>query len=297
MKLNRILSELKIKNVDLINEQEFETLGLAVSQINNTMCTFVDNEKFVNSLGSNVSMVITTKEIANKIKNCGICVVENPRILFFKIHNFLKNNLEYVRKEFKTIIGENCNISDKSYIAKNNVVIGNNVTIEEFVSIKENTSIGDNSIIRAGSVIGGLGFEFKRNGSEVISVEHLGGVVIKNNVEIQQNNCIDRAIYPWDDTVIGENCKTDNFVHIAHACKLGNAILIAACTCVAGRVVIGDNVWVGPGVTIINGIEIGNEASISFGSVVTKSVDAGNTVTGNFAIEHSKFIEHMKTIR
>lgn len=60
---------------------------------------------------------------------------------------------------------------------------------------------------------------------------------------------------------------------------------------------IGDNVWIGPGVTITNGIEVGNKASISIGSVVTKSVNDGSTVTGNFAIDHSKFIEHMKTIR
>ena len=132
--------------------------------------------------------------------------------------------------------------------------IGNNVVIEEFVSIKENTIIGDNCVIRAGSIIGGEGFEHKRNGEDVLSVKHLGGVIIEDNVEFQQGNFVDKAIYPWDDTIIGENSKTDNNVHIAHADKIGKRVFIAASTCIAGRVEIGNDVWIGPGVTVTNGI-------------------------------------------
>ena len=114
---------------------------------------------------------------------------------------------------------------------------------------------------------------------------------------MQQGNFVDKAIYPWDNTIIGDYSKTDNNVHIAHADKIGKRVFIAACTCIAGRVETGDDVWIGPGVTVINGISIGDKAKISIGSVVTKSVKNGEQVTGNFAIPHAKFIENLKKNR
>ena len=47
-----------------------------------------------------------------------------------------------------------------------------------------------------------------------MGVKHLGGVKIGKNVEIQHNTCVDKAVYPWDDTIIGNNSKIDNLVHI-----------------------------------------------------------------------------------
>ena len=297
MRLRNILNELKIYDVELINEQEFDTLGLAITNIDKDICTFIDNEKYIDSLTDSVSMIITNKDISKKIKNRGICITNNPRILFFEIHNFLKNNSEYVRIKFDTIIGNNCSISDKSFIAKNNVIIGNNVTIEEFVSIKENTSIGDNSIIRAGSIIGGEGFEFKNLGESIIGVQHLGGVILGNNVEIQYNSCVDKAVYPWDDTIIGDYVKVDNLVHIAHSVKVNKNVMIVALSGVGGRTIIDSNTWIGFSTTLKNGIYVGKNARVNMGAVVTTNVSEDQAVTGNFAIEHSKFLKHLKSIR
>lgn len=296
-----LLSELLKKN-DIVenyvikNEKEIESLALSGSNIDLQFCTFVESEKYLNQLSLNATMVFTTDELSEKILECGkgVCIVENPRLSFFLLHNAMQDYDSYRRTDRPVVIGENCRISDKACIATQNVKIGDNVIIEEFVSIKENTEIGDNCIIRAGSIIGGEGFEHKRNGEEIISVKHLGGVIIENNVELQQGNFVDKAIYPWDNTIIGEGTKTDNNVHIAHADKIGKRVFIAACTCIAGRVETGEDVWIGPGVTIINGIFIGNKAKISIGSVVTKPVMENERVTGNFAIEHSKFLENIK---
>lgn len=296
MNIDSILSELNVKHKCKRNS-DFETLGLIESDTKKNICTFVAEKKYLSDFNSNVSVVITTEEVATEIENVGVCIVDNPRYTFFLLHNYLCKTEEYIRLAFKTKIGNKCSISDMSYIADKNVIIGDNVTIEEFVSIKENVVIGNNSIIRAGTIVGGIGFEQKRHGDTVMSVEHAGGVIIGENVELQQSNCIDRAIYPWDDTIIGDYCRTDNKVHIAHAVKMKPRVLIAACTCVAGRVVIGEDVWIGPGVTVINGIHIGKNARVNIGSVATKDVPENGAVTGNFAIEHKKFIENMKKIR
>lgn len=283
----------------IIEDREFETLGLAGADVNLKYCTFIEDEKYIKTISENACMTITKPEIADKLKDIGLCISENPRISFFKLHNYLSKLSDYrLTEDFDTKIGNNCNISPLSYIAKKNVKIGSNVTIEEFVSIKENTIIGDNTIIRAGSIIGGEGYEFKRiQDGDILPVTHIGWTVAGNNVEIQQNTCIDKAIYPWDKTLIGNNCKIDNLVHIAHGVKLGEGVFVVAGSLLGGRTVIKENTWVGVGATISNGLTIGKESSINIGAVVTKSLEDNSNVTGNFAIDHKKFIEFIKSIR
>ena len=66
---------------------------------------------------------------------------------------------------------------------------------------------------------------------------------------------------------------------------------------VAGSTTIGDDVWIGPGASISSEIVIGNGASVTIGSVVVRDVAPGQKVTGNFAVDHKKFIAFMRKIR
>lgn len=299
-----LLSEILKNNVvaypyRIVNEQEISYLALAGTQIDEPLCTFLDTAKYAGGIGDNIKMLLTTEDLYPlfKDKTIGLCISENPRDMFFRLHNYLCAHGEYgyTRPEFDTVIGENCNIHPLASIAKKNVRIGNNVTIEEFCVVRENTVIGDNTVIRAGTIIGGIGFEMKHEeGYKTYRVEHAGGVIIGHDVELQQTNCVDRAVYPWDNTVIGEYTRTDNMIHIAHAMKIGRGVMIAAGATFGGRTVLGDGVWIGVGATVINGITVGEKARVNIGSVATRSVPDGGSVTGNFAIEHGKFIENLK---
>lgn len=295
------LSELTCieKNIKLVNDGEFEILGLISVFTNRKTLSFIENEKYIKDLSKNVTCIFVKDELFEYFKNdLGIIICANPKIEFFKLHNYLCNNDKYIRSQYKTRIGNNCNISNKSIISSVNVIIGDNVTIEENVVIRGNVNIGENSIIRAGSIIGGDGFDFKRIGKEcIMMVKHVGGVIIGKNVEIQQNCCVDKAVFPWDDTIIGDYTKMDNFVHIAHADKIGKRCLFAASSTVAGSTIIGDDCWIGVGAIISNNVIIGNECSVNIGAVVTKNIESGNKVSGNFAIDHSKFIKFIKQIR
>ena len=296
MNIDKLLNELNIKHT-CIGETSFESLGLLGANVNLKLCSFLADVKYLNIIGENTSVLLVPNEMTAVINHKGICKVDDPRYTFFLLHNHLLQNGEYHRPVFKTRIGSNCKISPLAHIAENNVILGNNIVIEEFVSIKENVTIGDNTIIRAGTIIGGEGFEQKRKSDTVLSLHHAGGVIIGSNVELQQINAVDKAIYPWDNTIIGDYCRTDNMVHIAHGVKMGKRILIAACTCVAGRVQMDDDVWIGPGVTLINGMHIGKGARVNIGSVATRDVEPGKAVTGNFAIDHDRFISNLKSIR
>ena len=297
MYISKILKEMGIPHI-CKNEQRVSSLGLVEYNDGKDVCTFVDNEYYLEKLSDNIQMVLIGEDLLDTLKqyrkSYGICVVENPRLTYFRIHNYLVNDISYRSTDFKTRIGTNCNISSQAVIADKNVIIGNNVTIEEFAVIRENTVINDNSIIRAGCKIAGEGFEFKNTSEEVFHVSHIGGVIIGESVEIQYNTCIDKAIYPWDNTVIGDHVKIDNLVHIGHAVKVDSRTMIVANSGIGGRVSIGEDVWIGFGATIRNGIHIGDRARTNMGSVVTRNVGTEEAVTGNFAIPHKDFIANLK---
>ena len=42
---------------------------------------------------------------------------------------------------------------------------------------------------------------------------------------------------------------------------------------------------------------IGEKAKVSIGAVVTRDVPSGTTVSGNFAIPHDRFLNHLRSVR
>ena len=135
---------------------------------------------------------------------------------------------------------------------------------------------------------------FSRFGEEVLAIEFAGDVFIDENVEIQNNTCVDRGVF--DRTYLGKNVKVDNLVHIAHDVKIGANTLVVACTLIGGRTRIGKNSYLGPNCTVKNGLNLGENSKVSMGSVVTKDVKDNEVVTGNFAIPHEQFIKNLKKI-
>lgn len=159
-------------------------------------------------------------------------------------------------------------------------VIGPRTVILPNVTIGPNVRIGAHCIIKSGTVIGQAGFGFYR--SDDGSPEHLphvGGVVIGNRVELGALNTVaSGTIHP---TVLGDQVKTDDHVHIAHNCVISAATLIAACAELSGSVEVGEHVWIGPNATARDGISLGDRSFVAIGSVVTKSVPADCRVFGS----------------
>ena len=78
-------------------------------------------------------------------------------------------------------------------------------------------------------------------------------------------------------------------VIINHTAVIGNNVNISKFTKIGANetcaAVIGDNVYVGPSVSIIENVHIGSNATIGAGSIVTKDVKADAVVAGNPARE------------
>ncbi len=95
------------------------------------------------------------------------------------------------------------------------------------------------------------------------------GIQIPRNTRIGHGLFIGHhmCIVVADSTTIGDNCNLSQFTTIGS--NKGQAATI------------GDNVYIGPGVCIVENVTIGDNATIGAGSVVVKDVPQDSTVAGN----------------
>lgn len=231
--------------------------------------------------------IIVPKEALDlKINNnCQIICVENPRRAFMQVLNtFFVKKKEHSISSHATIhasatLGKNVNIG-VNVIIEEYCEIGANTKIDHNTVIKENTIIGKNVVIGSNNTIGGSGYGYEKNEEGQFEfIPHLGNVVIKDFVEIGNNTCIDRAVL--GSTILKDNVKVDNLVHIAHGVIIENNSMIIANSMIAGSVKIGRNAWIAPSASILNQKVIGDNALIGMGAVVLKDVPEGKTFIGN----------------
>jgi UDP-3-O-[3-hydroxymyristoyl] glucosamine N-acyltransferase len=165
------------------------------------------------------------------------------------------------------------------------VVIGGNVTIGDDVTVGPNTCIANAQIaagvkVGANCSIGLAGFGYAKDANGALSrFPHLGRVVIEAGAEIGSNTCIDRG--SLGETVVGEGCKIDNLVHIAHNVVLGRNVVVIANAMIGGSTTIEAQSWVAPSVSVIDGVTIGADAVLGLGAVVLKTVPGGAVFVGN----------------
>jgi UDP-3-O-[3-hydroxymyristoyl] glucosamine N-acyltransferase len=113
---------------------------------------------------------------------------------------------------------------------------------------------------------------------------------------VHANCCIDRGLF-GGETLVGEDTTLDSLVYVAHDAQLGRLCRVGAGAVINGSCVVGDEAWIGPNATISSEVRVGAGAWIALGSVVTRDVPSGQRVSGNFAIAHDRFLDHLRRIR
>lgn len=278
----RTETEYKIKN-------DVEYTGMTDSTRPSTL-SFLDNPKFAGDLCNNkniVSAFVREKDVSSLPDNVEAIIVENPKAVLFELHNaYCKMCLKYD----KSVISETAVIHPTAFVATEGVIINDNVVIGPNCSILSGVQIGEHTTIGPNCVIGSEGFHvFTDTQGIKRMVIHDGSVIIGQNVDLQASVTVDKGLM-GRDTIIGDECKLDNLVQIAHRVHLAKGVSLASGACVAGSVNIGNNVWVGPGSVVSNRVNVGDGAKILIGSVVIRNVKAKESVSGNFAQEHKKHL-------
>ena len=73
--------------------------------------------------------------------------------------------------------------------------------------------------------------------------------------------------------------------------------MIAGNAHIGGNVKIGESVWIGPSVTVADGLNIEKNSRVLIGSIVATPVMEGQTVSGNFALEHARHLKSYARIK
>ena len=192
-------------------------------------------------------------------------------------------------------IGRKCRIGDGTRIFQNvyigdGTVIGKECILYPGVRIYPGMVIGDRVILHANCVIGSDGFgNAPQPDGTWKKIEHLGNVVIGNDVEIGANTTVDRA--EMESTVIGNGVKIDNLCQIAHNVQIGDNTVMAAQTGVAGSTRIGKNCIIAGQVGIVGHLTIADNTTIAAQAGVIGNVrQSGQKIFGTPAIDIKNYM-------
>ncbi len=201
----------------------------------------------------------------------------------------------------RAIVGEGSRVGAGSDIGAG-CVIGRRVTIggacrlHPNVTIYDDVDIGSRVILHSGCVIGADGFGFVLEGGRYQKFPQIGRVSIGDDVEIGANSCVDRAALGV--TWIGEGTKLDNMVHVAHNCRIGRHVVVAAQTGFSGGVVVEDYAVIGGQVGIGDKARIESRAVLGSGSGVltSKIIRSGQVVWGTPARPLKEYLETLANL-
>ena len=296
-----------------------------VSEIQNgreSTITFLSNLKYKKYLPTTGASAVVVPE-ASLLDNKPGIVHHNPQLAIAKILGEFTPKLQYTSGvnetayvDSKAKIGKNVTIGpfsvieagviigDHSNIGSHTVIdqktsIGKNCKIFSNIHIYHGTNIGDNAIIHSGTVIGSDGFGFVTDQDINHKIPQNGYVIIGNNVEIGANCAIDRGTI--GDTIIEDQCKLDNHVHLAHNVRLGKGCLLTAAVTIAGSVEVGEFCIFAGHVGVAPHVKIGARSVLAAKTGVSKSLTGGKVYAGMPAREireqHKREAVYLEVVR
>ncbi|WP_204345109.1 UDP-3-O-(3-hydroxymyristoyl)glucosamine N-acyltransferase [Psychroserpens algicola] len=314
-----------IINGDIVGQANLEITGLEhIQKANQHQATFIGNRKYAAMWNdSNAALAIVNDTISLEPgENRVLIKVKNADLAMAKLLDAFTPESPHFESDIHPTavidasakLGEGTKVGAGCYIGKD-VVIGNGVVLYPNVTILDDTTIGDHTtvwsgtVIRERSVIGsycifhtnvsigadGFGYRPSDDGRGLVKIPHIGNVVIGNGVEIGANTCVDRA--KFSSTIIGDGCKIDNLVQIAHNCVLGRSCIMAGSSGLAGSVTLGDGVVIGGSASIKDHTTIHSGATIGAGSGVMNDVPAGKTVLGYPATDSREMLKQWVALR
>ena len=322
MLLSNLIDQIKKGNSKFICANIIEDINiedaasLDKAKINQISFLEENNILKVNLDKSKVSAIIipNSDEIINSLKSLNISniIVENPRIAFAEVLDFLYENIilnpgiDHTAVIHKTAkIGKNCYVGPHVYIGENttigndnnilsgtsilgNVKIGHKNIIHHNCVIYENTILENNCVINSNTVIGSEGFGFIPKDGKWIKMPQKGGVNIMSFVEIGTNCCVDRPAVGV--TFIDEGTKIDNLVQIGHGVRIGKNCAFAAQVGIAGGAIIGNGVILAGQVGVNNRVKVGNNVIASSKCGIHCDIEDGEVISGFPAMKNKSWL-------
>jgi len=185
------------------------------------------------------------------------------------------------------VLGKNIEIGAYCVVT-GKVEIGEGCILKDHSVIYGPLKMGKGNVIHPGAVLGNINQDLKYRGepSQVIIGDNNS---IRECVTIQQGTVANQG-----KTIIGNNNLIMAYTHIAHDCVLGNNIIIANGTQLAGHIVIRDFAYIGGLTGVHQFVTIGKNCFIGFMSRINRDVPPFVIVEGNPSKERSINTEGLK---
>ena len=220
----------------------------------------------------------------------------------YRRHRSLRSHIAFSAKLGRRVwvgdfvhIGSRCRIGDRTFISDNvtigeNTRIGSDCIIYPGVRIYPGMVIGDRVILHENCVIGSDGFgNAPQPDGTWQKIEHLGNVVIGNDVEIGSCSTVDRA--QMESTIIGNGVRIDNLCMIAHNVEVGDNTVMAAQCGIAGSTKVGRNCIFAGQVGIVGHINIADRTTAGGQTGIMGNVkEPGQTLFGSPSLPHRQFL-------
>jgi UDP-N-acetylglucosamine acyltransferase len=155
-----------------------------------------------------------------------------------------------------------------------NVIVGDRCRLGPRVRLQCNVRLAEDVTVGDGSILGGDPQDLKFQGEDTW-VEVGAGTIIR------EYSTVNRATAATFKTVIGSRCFIMTYVHIAHDCHLGDEVVIANSTQLAGHVTIHDRAVLSGLNAIHQFVTIGSYAFVGGCSRVNQDIPPFVKAVGN----------------
>lgn len=287
-----------LAGLKVVRDGKFAVTGKLSTPLDR-LCVPLRSARYVDEVNANprIAAVITKSEIADALDaRLAVGIADDPDAAHAEVHAKLAEAHAAELRGRPNRIDASAVIDPMARIADHGVEIGPRTWIGPHVTIAPGVAVEADCVLHPGVSLGVPGFNTGVISGRLRIVPQMGGVRLKPFVELLANTCVARALF-GGETTLGEETVTDNLVYIAHDVQIGRRVQICALVNILGRTIIGDETYIGPSAVIKNGLHIGAKAKVSIGAVVTQDVDANAVVSGNFAVRHDRFLDHIRSIR
>ena len=271
--------------------------------------SFLDNQRYSDQLKhSKASACIVRRDMAKHApSSMALLVSDNPywhcaQLMrrFYPDYERIATHITVTENQAvihpSVTMGEGCVIGTGAVIGKNvrmgkqcviapQAIIGDGVSMGDDCHIGvqahiQHTVMGHHVRVQAGARIGeaGFGFAIDHKTGRYRDMPQIGRVTIGDDCVIGANTTIARGSVK--DTVIGDGCRIDNLVQIAHNVHLGRGCILASQVGISGSTTVGDFAMLGGQVGVAGHLSIGKHAYIAAKSGLMRDVPAGGKVGG-----------------
>ncbi|MEZ5846311.1 MAG: UDP-3-O-(3-hydroxymyristoyl)glucosamine N-acyltransferase [Geminicoccaceae bacterium] len=255
---------------------------------------------------------------------CTLLVVDDPQLAFARIARTFYRQDEPAEAEFEAdsryghaLVDRRASLAESVRVGPGAVVqagsrIGGDVTVGALAVIGPGVVIGAGSrigsgvkishallgeevVVQAGAVIGEAGFGFAMGTFPYEDIPQLGRVLVGRGARLGANVTIHRG--SLGDTVIGDHCRIDNLVMVAHNVRVGDGAVIVAQTGISGSSGVGARSVLGGQSGVSGHLRIGDGVRIAARSGVTRDIPDGSVYGGFPAQPVTRWRREVATLR